>query len=299
MAKLKADRIGQSDLLEYLNAYSDFSFELAVLKMLRESGLNCEHGGLYEDAVTKKSREFDIRSITAIQRHRVRLAIECKNIRENFPILISCVPRHEQESYHQVALVTEPESRGSFVSLTIHQSRAKTLSIIGEHSMYKRGEPVGKSTVQVGRAVDGSISANDSELYEKWGQCLSSAADLVERVYWDDDDGNDKQDVYQSMVIPFVVVPNDRLSIVLYDEDGNRVSDPESSNRCSCFIDKDYEMGTKLAGTRMWLSHVEIVTLDGMRSFVQRYLSSEKAICQLFPKEGINAALQRAAETKT
>ena len=62
------------------------------------------------------------------------------------------------------------------MSLTIHNSRAETLSIRGKHSMYKRGEPVGKSTVQVGRASDGSISANDSELYEKWEQCLGSAA---------------------------------------------------------------------------------------------------------------------------
>jgi len=101
------------------------------------------------------------------------------------------------------------------------------------------------------------------------------------------------------MVIPFVVVPNERLWVVLYDEDGKRVSDPELSNRCSCFIDKDYEMGTKIAGTRMWLSHVEIVTLDGMRSFVKRYLGSEEAIGQLFPSEGIIAAFQRAAETET
>jgi hypothetical protein len=299
MAKLKADRIGQPDFLEYLNAYSDFSFELAVLKMLRESGLNCEHGGLYEDAVTKKSREFDIRAITAIQRYRVRLAIECKNVRENFPILISCIPRHEQESYHQVSMVSDPKFVDPFLAMNFHQSRATTLSILGEHSMYKRGEPVGKSTVQVGRAVDGSISANDSELYEKWGQCLSSAADLVERVYWEGYDDDDKEAVYQSMVIPFVVVPNDRLWIVLYDEDGNRMSDPEPSNRCSCFIGKDYEMGTKLAGTRMWLSHVEIVTFDGMRSFVQRYFSSQEAVCQLFQKEGIIAARLRAAETKT
>lgn len=31
------------------------------------------------------------------------MAIECKNIRDNYPILISFVPRHEQESYHQIA----------------------------------------------------------------------------------------------------------------------------------------------------------------------------------------------------
>ena len=95
MAKLKNEPIVKSDMLEYLTSYSDFSFELTVLKMLRELELECEHGGHYEDPVTNKSREFDIRAIKTIEQYRVRLAIECKNIRENFPILISCVPRHD------------------------------------------------------------------------------------------------------------------------------------------------------------------------------------------------------------
>ena len=63
MPKLKDDPIQDSDLKEYLNSYSDFSFELSVLKMLRENDVSCEHGGLYEDPVTGKYREFDIRSI--------------------------------------------------------------------------------------------------------------------------------------------------------------------------------------------------------------------------------------------
>ena len=71
------------------------------------------------------------------------------------------------------------------IGLSIHQSRAKTLSIRDQHSIYQALEPVGKSTVQVGRTTDNTISANDSELYEKWGQCLSSINDLVDDVYWD------------------------------------------------------------------------------------------------------------------
>jgi hypothetical protein len=67
MAKLKTDEILPEDLVEYLNSYSDFSFELAVLKMLRTSDIDCEHGGYYEDPITKKSREFDIRAIKTIQ----------------------------------------------------------------------------------------------------------------------------------------------------------------------------------------------------------------------------------------
>lgn len=292
MAKLKSDPIVQSDLLEYLNSYSDFSFELAVLKMLRERGIECEHGGHYEDPVTNKSREFDIRAKKTINQYRIRMAIECKNIRDNFPILISCVPRHEQESYHQIALVSEPKIDSTMIALSIHQSRANTLSIRDQHSLYKASEPVGKSTVQVGRGTDNAISSNDSELYEKWGQCLASVKELVDSVYWDGS-RDDQEKPYLSAVFPFVVVPNGRLWIVSYDEDGNRVSDPTSTDRCSCFIDKDYEMGTKLAKAHMSLSHVEIVTYDGMRSFIEKYVTTEEGMASVFPKEGIRDALTR------
>jgi hypothetical protein len=286
MAKLGNKPIVRADLLEYLNSYSDFSFELAVLKMLREHDIECEHGGHYEDPVTNKSREFDIRAKKTIKQFRVRLAIECKNIRENFPILISCVPRHEQESYHQVALVTEPKYDSAMFNLSFHESRAKTLSIRDQHSLYKMGEPVGKSTVQVGRGVDSLISANDSELYEKWGQCVSSIKELVDRVYWDGGK-RDPEKAYQAAVFPFVVVPNGRLWMVSYDEEGNRISDPTPTDRCSCFINKDYKMGTQQASARMWLSHVEIVTYDGICSFVKQYLTTEEGMSLIFPNDGI------------
>jgi len=294
MTKLKQDSIQKPDLVEYLNSYSDFSFELSVLKMLRENRLKCEHGGLYEDPVTGKSREFDIRAIKTIGNYRVRLAIECKNIRENFPILISCIPRHEDESYHQIALVSEPKSSSTFAIPSIYQSRAKTVSIRGKYSIYKPKELVGKSTVQVGKTLDGSISTNDSEFYDKWSQCLSSLTDLVTRTYWDGDD--EKEDYYLSSVFPFVVVPNGRLWSVAYDGDGNRVSDPSQTERCSCFIDKDYEMGGNIAGARMWISHVEIITIDGLNSFVNSYLKTEEGISELFSKEGISKAFEGEAK---
>lgn len=280
----------EADLLEYLGAYSDFSFELAVLKMLRKCELDCDHGGHYEDPVTGKSREFDIRAQKTINQYRVRLAIECKNIRENFPVLVSYVPRHEHESYHQIAIVGEPRSESRFAGLDLFRSRAKTLSITGEHSLYRSGEPVGKSTVQVGRASNGTITANDTELFERWGQCLSSANDLVRRVYWDGD-RDDLEDTYFSTVFPFVVVPNGRLWMVSYDESGNRVSDPAETDRCSCFVDKRYEMGTDRAKSYISLSHVEIVTMDGMRSFVEAYLIGEEGMERIFPRNGILDAL--------
>lgn len=287
MAKLKNIPIVKSDMLEYLTSYSDFSFELTVLKMLRELEIDCEHGGHYEDPVTNKSREFDIRAIKTIDQYRVRLAIECKNIRENFPLLISCVPRHEQESYHQIAFVTEPKQDHSTPHIvSTHQSRAKTLSIKNEHSLYMPLEPVGKSTAQIGRGMDGIITANDTELYEKWGQCLSSVNELVDRAYWDGGK-KDALDSYISSIFPFVVVPNGRLWMVLYDENGERISDPVPTDRCSCFINKDYRMGNHLASARMWMSHLEIVTFNGMRSFVDKYLTTKDGMSLLCPKEGV------------
>ncbi|MFA5598395.1 MAG: hypothetical protein WDA26_12595 [Pusillimonas sp.] len=298
MAKLKNNKVTKDDLIEYLASSSDFSFELSVLKMLRGYQINCEHGGLYEDPVTGKAREFDIRATKTISKYRVRLAVECKNIRDYFPLLVSCIPRLEEESYHQVAFVGEPKSFEYLGIPKFQQSRAKALSIVGEHSIYKTNQPVGKSTAQVGRNQDGTISVNDAELYDKWSQSLSSAVDLVTRAYWDGDE-NDEKDSYLSAVFPIVVVPNDRLWSVLYDDDGNRIQDPCLTDRCSCFVDKDYEMGTKIAGTRIWISHIEIMTLNGLRSFVESHLKDETGILELFSNEGISEAFERELENRT
>ena len=280
MSKLKTEQISKADLSEYLNSHSDFSFELSVLEMLRENGIECEHGGHYQDPVTNKSREFDIRAIKTIGKFRIRMAIECKNIREYFPVLISSIPRHEQDSYHQVALLREPEERPYASGGHMFSSRAKILSVPSNHSIYKPGEPVGKSIAQVGRHVqDSKIFANNSELYEKWGQCINSAHDLVVDVY---SDGEDDKKIYLSAVIPFVVVPNDRLWIATYDNNGRLISGPESTDRCSCFIGKEYEM-QKLARAYMKLSHVEIVTFDGMQTFVEEYLKDKESMDKIFP----------------
>jgi hypothetical protein len=67
-----------------------------------ESDIKCEHGGVYEDPVTEKARQFDIRGLLELgQINRVRLAVECKNIRENFPLVVLTVPRSVDESYHE------------------------------------------------------------------------------------------------------------------------------------------------------------------------------------------------------
>lgn len=111
MPRLNDSAINSADLLGYLNGFSDFAFELKTLEMLRAHSLECEHGGLYEDPVTNKMREFDIRAVARNDHFAVHLAVECKNVQENYPLLVTCVPRHPSESYHEVAILREPNAQ--------------------------------------------------------------------------------------------------------------------------------------------------------------------------------------------
>ncbi|MGY0553045.1 hypothetical protein ACW17M_07525 [Vreelandella sp. 2A-K22] len=295
MAKLRPDAVGKSTLAEYLTEVSDFGFELSVLKMLRDLGIGYDHGGHYEDPVTKKSREFDIRATATFGQLRLRMAIECKNIKENFPILVSCVPRQHEESYHQIAMVRELD-RTPGMLLHIERSRANVLSIFKEHTIYQENDPVGKSTAQVGRDLAGNISANDSELFEKWGQCLASAQDLVDSMYWDGDE-DDPEDAYISAIIPFVVIPDDRLWVVNYSESGDQASEPVQTNRCSCFVNKQYRMNS-ISPEYILVSHVEIVTISGLQNFIQQYATSEDALSAICTRAGILAAVERDRSKK-
>ena len=49
-----------------------------------------------------------------------------------------------------------------------------------------------------------------------------------------------------------------------------------------------------MASARMWLSHVEIVTLDGLQSFVDRYFITEEGMAEVFPKEGMASAYKQS-----
>jgi hypothetical protein len=294
MAKLKSKPIDEKDLTAYLGSYSDFSFELAVLRLLRTGGLECQHGGLYVDQVTGKTRQFDIRAIAAHDLYHVRLAVECKNIRENFPILLSSVPREEKESYHEIILLRDHKrSAHDFSPPPPNRIRAARVRIHDGYSLYKSGTPVGKDTAQVGRATDDTFVGNDSELHEKWGQCLSSAVDLASDSYWDGEKDHEHR-THFAMVIPWVIVPNDRLWSVNYDSEGCLVGGPQQIDRASCFIEKHYRVGSVMASTDLTLSHMEIATEKGLQSFVEEYLSTKQGAARLFSNEGIAEARERA-----
>lgn len=89
MAKISEAPIGSTDISEFLATQDDFALELFVYHEAQNLGLDVSHGGTYEDPLTHKSRQYDLRASRICGDNRIDLAIECKSLRQSFPLLIS------------------------------------------------------------------------------------------------------------------------------------------------------------------------------------------------------------------
>lgn len=270
MAKqLRNDQIGADDLIEFLDGSSDFGFELRCVEALSKLGFSCEHGGSYVDPVTKKARQFDIRARNEDEADvRIRCAVECKNLTKNFPLLIMCVPRAQGESFHELVFSFLP--RPIFGEVPAFQKYCKIIRFSHPMSNYVFGSPVGKSSVQVGKARDNSFETSDAEVFDKWSQALASAHDLA---YGAAVEGKERTRKVLSLVLPMVVVPDGTLWQAEYSDDGTRTRDPVAVDRCSFFVGRDYEAGDRLGGSMLTVSHLEFVTLSGLTDLAASLLN--------------------------
>jgi hypothetical protein len=290
MSKLSGTVIGKDDLIDFLDKCSDLSFEIKTLKSLSDKGFKCDHSGTYDDPATKKPRQFDIRATLNDHRSFLRLAVECKNVRDNFPLLISCMPRRREEAFHEIVFSVTSRKYvlgnrpNPIVPALLPVSRS--IRLTHDRTFYKFGEPVGKACDQVGKNPNGEITANDAGIYEKWSQSLSSADDLVlESCY----DGSYRtKDVALSLVFPVLVVPNGRLWMTSFDEHGGRTADPFQIDRCSYFVNRDYYHRSVSGGDRLTLSHLEIVTTNGLVKFIDEVTHKLTWNYRTFPWEDID-----------
>ena len=275
MPKLADKKIQKSDIEEHLKNYSDFSFEIKVLQKLSSLGFSCEHSGTYEDPVTKKTREFDIR---AQKRDHLKdnvifnfcLAAECKNLRANFPLLVHCLPRRRAEAYQHLVNSHTP----SEPVLSYYRYGFRVI-LDEEDSFYKLGEPVGKSYDQVGKkSQSNEVVASDTDVFEKISQSINSAYDLVRAAHYA---GNRDLTVF-SFVLPILVVPQDRVWTVTYDFEGNIVDGPKPSNHVSYYINKSWKLGGNGTEVAVWyyLSHLEIVELGGLEKLISDHYGGDR-----------------------
>lgn len=274
MSRLLTKEIVQSDIEEYLSDYADFSFELRVLKELNDLGLHCKHSGTYDDPLTGKSREFDIRALLDKHSKRFHLSVECKNIQNHYPLVMHCLKRSLNESYNEVIHTFEPPPKkvGSFTLAgpDILKEFCKSIRFEGKQSLYKESEYVAKSSDQVGRHINNTITASDGGVFEKISQAINSAKDLIYEARNLDTKGGKS---YITVVCPVLVVPDSVLWQVNYSDDGAMVGSPNQVNHVSYYIGKDWTLRT-LPALSYTLSHLEIITFSQIKPLIENYFGS-------------------------
>jgi hypothetical protein len=274
MAKLLTDPITADDLGRYLET-SDFQLELDVFNSFVSHGVRPSHGGTYTDLVSGKDRQYDIRAEITAGICNLKLAVECKNLKENFPLLISRVPRLVEEAYHEVIL-------GRHHSFPVDSGdiyRAKG-------QIFRSREPVGKSATQVGKTssdtkkAEPQIVNSDSETYEKWSQAIASANELI-GTSGHSSIGADS--VNATVVFPILVVPNKTLWAADYSADGALVEPPRQVENCSLFVGK-----TVIArNIKYRISHLLIFTKSALDTYLDKLRDNDSDEWEyLFPANG-------------
>jgi hypothetical protein len=222
-----------------------------------------QHGGTYKDPVTGKPRQFDYRCRISKKRAEeqwskyILMALECKNVDADSPVIICGRQRTSDESFHHIIEISEKPS-------------IKRVS--GARSIYVPNEFVGKSIVRIKTNSSGKLSASregESEIYDKWSQALTSSHDIASgsmhgRVYI-------KLPPYcWAFVMPVVVLPDGALWKANYNQDGRLARDPTPVNQCTFYVEHKLLVGMDLVQT-----HIHFVTLKGLSDLLQEFLTSE------------------------
>lgn len=257
MAIDKCDPLTIDEVRQYVDGRSDFAFELRVLHALVGLGFKCEHGGTYRDPVTGKPRQFDIRATIAVDRLVVKLAVECKNLMPDRPLLVLRVPRTRGEAYHDVLFADELEvATGTVPDLHSHGHVQRKS---GWDSIYSPTEPVGKGCAQARRKAS-ERDQSDSEVYDRWSQALQSAQDLADRAVGP---GVGRL----SAIFPILVVPDETLWVADFGEDGLRKEDPRTATRCAYYVGREYSVADGPTKMSYSISHLEFATIRGLEEF--------------------------------
>lgn len=270
MAKLKNEPINKDDILEYLQESSDFAFEVSVLRSLVSLGFSCEHAGTYEDPITKKTREFDIRARKRLIdesdfKLNISLSVECKNLRDNFPLLVHCMPRENSECYVDLIWASEP------ANLFPPYENTMRVPLDGSDSPYEVLMAVGKSCDQIGRRATqaAEITGNDGDVFEKISQAINAGYDLIKEAHYSAEKGIE----VVTLVVPVLVVPNDRIWTVWYKRTGEIEREPVKEGNVEYYLNKSWLVGDSSSEyqRRYCLSHLEIVQIQGIAEMINKY----------------------------
>jgi hypothetical protein len=263
MAKPNTTPIDEEDLKAFVASESDFAFEMGVLSLLRKINCTCSHAGTYVDPVTGKIRQYDLRAEKIEGNFKLALAVECKNLRPNFPLLISAVPRTTDEAFHDIVvlrlgtILAEREVR--------HVDRGQSIYRPGD-MVGKQTDQVGRRTVQAGKQQISELFSDDNAAFDKANQAINSSKDIFIT------SASHSARPLVRVVVPVLVVPSGMLWQVDYDGDGNIKKYPYRVNEATYFIDHAWKAYVGSNDLNYRISHLHIVTQSHLEDAVKDWV---------------------------
>lgn len=248
--------ITKAELDKFVAEDSDFGFEMSVLAELRALGFECSHSGTYSDPVTKKIRQFDLRATIEKANCKLGLAVECKHLRS--PLLISAVPRTSKEAFHSVIEYVGGNS--------MFHSPVECIEVARGATIYGENKSVGKKTDQI-RRENAKLVSDDSATFDKIGQAINSAEDLVQDMV-----SEEKKAPAFRVVAPVLAVPMGLLWQVDYDADGRRLIEPRAVDHATCYVDHAWKANVGIHFVWYRISHLEIVAANFLAQAVEEWM---------------------------
>ena len=261
LAKDKA--VGVETINRYLATRSDFAFEMEILQIVKA---HCPEytrwGGVYYDSNTGKQREFDIRTELPVggeAQNWLMLAIECKNIEKNYPLVVSCTKRSENE-----------QTLDSW-RWPMHSSHVGGRPMIHPAIFYRRwvrqvlckDEFVGRELNRVGVDDTDNLVLDDEDVFNKWSQALNSVYGMLRDVI----SRQTPEQWINLIFLPIVVVPDGTLWQVRYEETGNTVGVPALCEHIPYWLGQEYEISLVDRSGEYKISELHFFTKSGLIDF--------------------------------
>ena len=174
-------------------------------------------------------------------------------------MLVTSVPRRRNESFHEL--------------IVIHAQRGNETEVrkIGNQSLYKPDDMVGKAVIQVGVIKSsGELTGDDSETFERVSQAINSAEELVVEALL-----NASPPLIR-VVVPVIVVPNGTLFQADYDSAGNLTKQPHPVKEATLFLDHAWSTDKGMEGKLFYvMSHLHIVTFDSLALVTEHWAGAD------------------------
>lgn len=260
-AQQESREIKAEDISRYLDDRDDFDLELFAFRTLKANGWFAELGGTYVDPVFAKPRQYDVRACIRFSQgieRELYLAVECKSLTKEFPLIVSRVPRPIRESLHDVIIRHHSKDLND-KTFMVETSRPNDFRLYGADEM------VGKSATQIKWERSGRFVASDAETYDKWAQALALATELVETAA----NREIKDKSVFAFVMPILLVNDGTLWTVDYDAEGKRGA-PQAANDAVLFVDRKVELKSRSRPHTYRLSHLHIHTRTSFEQMLRR-----------------------------